>query len=302
MACRRPPRGGRRWGGRRSGVRAAADRWRRCSLISDGPVAQLSPTMSTFSGSMAARAALISVPRSIRPVSSIVTWHWIGTWRPTAAIARRAPMTDGLHGEEVEVGLEDEEVDPALEQAAAGLLVGVAQLGEADLAQRRGLGAGAERAGHEALPVRRREAVGHLAGDAGVGQGDLVGALGDVVLAERHGEGAEGVGLDHVGADLEVGRVEGGHHVGSGDAEDVGAALERRATEVVEAQVLGLHPGAGGAVVDDDALGHGVQECTAFTHHARLPRPPRASIIRSRRRPPAPGPAWGRSAGRAPRG
>jgi hypothetical protein len=68
-------------------------RWRRCSLISAGPVAQLMPTMSTFNGSMAASAAPISVPGSIRPVSSMVTWAWMGTWRPAAAMARRAAMT-----------------------------------------------------------------------------------------------------------------------------------------------------------------------------------------------------------------
>ena len=83
-----------------------------------------------------------------------------------------------------------------------------------------------------------------------------------------HGEGAEGVGLDHVGADLEVGGVEGGDHVGAGDAEDVGAALERGAAVVVEAEVLGLQPGARGAVVDDDPLRHHVEEAA---HRARLP-------------------------------
>ena len=46
-------------------------------------------------------------------------------------------------------------------------------------------------------------AVGHLAGDAGGGHVDLVGPLGDAVLAERHGEGAEGGRLDDVDADLE---------------------------------------------------------------------------------------------------
>ncbi len=67
-----------------------------CSPISVGPVAQLRPMMSMPSGSMAASAAPISVPTSMRPVSSMVTWHWIGTWRPTLAMARRAPMTEAF--------------------------------------------------------------------------------------------------------------------------------------------------------------------------------------------------------------
>ena len=74
-------------------ARRAGDRWRRCSLISDGPVAQLRPMTSGCSGSTAASAAPISVPGSMRPVSSIVTWPWIGTSRPAAAMARRQPIT-----------------------------------------------------------------------------------------------------------------------------------------------------------------------------------------------------------------
>ena len=55
------------------GMRAWAARWRRCSPISTGPVAQLMPMTSGFNGSMAASAAAISVPGSMRPVSSTVT-------------------------------------------------------------------------------------------------------------------------------------------------------------------------------------------------------------------------------------
>jgi hypothetical protein len=73
-----------------------ADRCRRCSCISEGPVAQLRPKTSGLSAPRATSAAPISVPSSIVPVCSIVTWSWIGTVRPTAAIARRAPMTAAL--------------------------------------------------------------------------------------------------------------------------------------------------------------------------------------------------------------
>ena len=61
-------------------------------------------------------------------------------------------------------GLDDEQVDAALEQALGRELVAVALVGEADLAERRQLGAGPERARH---PVLGAVAVGHLAGDAG---------------------------------------------------------------------------------------------------------------------------------------
>ena len=44
---------------------------------------------STPSGASAVTAAPISVPGSIRPVSSMVTWAWTGTARPARAMARR---------------------------------------------------------------------------------------------------------------------------------------------------------------------------------------------------------------------
>jgi hypothetical protein len=62
-----------------------------CSLISCGPVAQLSPITSTSGkASIAVTAAAMSVPISIVPVVSMVTWHISGTRRPVASKACRA--------------------------------------------------------------------------------------------------------------------------------------------------------------------------------------------------------------------
>ena len=61
------------FGSQEIGIRACAARYRRCSLISPGPVAQFSPIMSMPSGSRAVSAAAISLPSSIAPVVSIVT-------------------------------------------------------------------------------------------------------------------------------------------------------------------------------------------------------------------------------------
>ncbi len=74
-----------------TGSRACLDRCRRCSLISSGPVAQFSPIRSMPSGSSAVRAAPISLPSSIVPVVSTVTWVTIGMRRPDRSIARRLP-------------------------------------------------------------------------------------------------------------------------------------------------------------------------------------------------------------------
>jgi hypothetical protein len=118
----------------------------------------------------------------------------------------------GLGGEHVEVGLGDQQVDAALEQAPGHRLVGVAQVGEADLPQRGRLGARAHRPGDEPAV-----AVGDLAGDAGRRQADLVRPLGDAVLAQRHGERPEAVGLDDVAAGPEERVVQVGDDVGARD-------------------------------------------------------------------------------------
>ncbi len=78
------------------GILLCADRWRSGSYISAGPVAQLIPKTSGPIASSATRAAPISVPGSIRPVSSIVTWTCSGSSRPLVRIARRAPLIAAL--------------------------------------------------------------------------------------------------------------------------------------------------------------------------------------------------------------
>ena len=75
---------------------ALRERWRRCSLISAGPVAQLRPITSTPSGSSAVRAAPISEPISIVPVVSTVTLTRIGNFTPASAMARFAPTMAAL--------------------------------------------------------------------------------------------------------------------------------------------------------------------------------------------------------------
>ncbi|MQY11596.1 hypothetical protein SRB5_17150 [Streptomyces sp. RB5] len=68
-------------------------RYRRCSLISAGPVEQFSPIRSMPSGSRAVSAAPISEPSSIVPVVSNASEQISGTSEPSASIARRAPRS-----------------------------------------------------------------------------------------------------------------------------------------------------------------------------------------------------------------
>ncbi len=68
--------------------------WR---AISWGPVAQFIPITSTSGSAIrAASAAGISVPSSMVPVVSMVTWAMTGSRLPVATKARRAPITAAL--------------------------------------------------------------------------------------------------------------------------------------------------------------------------------------------------------------
>ncbi len=171
-----------------------------------------------------------------------------------------------LGAEEVELRLDQEHVDAALQQARGLNLVGVPQLGEADLTQRRELGPGTDGSRHQ--PV---VAVGHLAGDAGGGDVQLVGAVGDPVLGQRNGEGTEAGRLHDVDADLEELVVHGGDELRAGGDEQLIAAFEGLPAEVVRAQAQGLHVGAEGSVVDDHLLLDEVDVAAGDHGSSRLP-------------------------------
>ena len=249
-----------------------------------GPVAQLSPMKSMPSGSRAVSAAPISVPSSMVPVVSTVTWHeqrYVGAGRrdrPAGAVDR------GLGLQQVLGGLDQHRVGAAVDHAAGLRLVGVAQLGVGRVAQRRELGARPDRADHPARVVRGRALVDHVAGDARAGLGELLDAVLDAVFGEVGEVGAEGVGLDAVDADVEVGLVHRADDVDPADAEDLVAALV--ALVVVEAGALavvgGLQHRAHGAVGDHDALGQGrSQGLGRVAHRGHSRSRPRRRLTKS---------------------
>ena len=245
--------------------------------------------MPSTSGRIAAidtRAAPISLPTSMRPVVSIVTWTCSGTSRPGGGHRPAAADHRRLDLQQVHARLDEEQVDAADEQPAGLLLVGVAQVGEADVAEARQLGARADRAGDVAGAAVGGVAVGDLAGDAGGGDVELVGLVGDVVLGEDGGEAAEAGRLDGVDADVEERRVHPGDDVGPGEAEHLVAPLERRAAEVVGREVETLDVGAEGAVEDDHPLVHGIEVALAWPWLSRgYRRPSRRCVERSRATP-----------------
>jgi len=155
-------------------------------------------------------------------------------------------------------GLDHDRVGPTVEHAAAGLGVGVAEAGERGVAQRRELGARADRAQHVAGPVRRRHLVGHAARELRRLQRQIEDAVGDIVVGEVGEVGPERVGLDGVRAGLEVGAMDVLDDVGARVVEDLVAPLETG--EVVEGEISGLEHRAHGPVGDHHPLGESVQE------------------------------------------
>ena len=160
------------------------------------------------SGSRAVSAAAISLPSSIAPVVSMVTWAMISAPGPAAATARLRADDGGLGLEQVLAGLDDQRVRAAAQQPLRVDLVGVAQLAERGVAEGGQLGAGADRAEHPARTARRGPAVGGGPGEPGGRLGQLGDPVGDPVLAQVAQVRAEGVRGDAVRARLEVSVVD----------------------------------------------------------------------------------------------
>ena len=181
----------------------------------------------------------------------------LGLDRHDATVSDHGAMTGrdrGLAREQVVDRLDDQQVDAAVEEPERHLLVTGREVVVGDLAERRELRARSHRSGDESRRTGAGVGVGDAARDLGRHQREFVGALGDAVLGEHDREGAEGVGLDDVGADVQERSVQCLDGVGLGDDEDLVAALERRAAEVVGVQILELEVRARRAVVDEDAF------------------------------------------------
>ena len=195
-------------GSTRSAGRECCERWRRCSVISAGPVAQLRPKTSGFIATKAARAAPISVPSSIRPVSLHRHLHL-----DRHLAARRPPWRDGadhrgLGLQAGRTGLDEEQVDATLEETTghAPRTRRAASANDTWPSEGSLVPGPIEPATHESsvgLVV-----VSDAGRDACRREADLVGSVLQPVLGEHGGERAEGVRLDDVDADVEEGRVQ----------------------------------------------------------------------------------------------
>ena len=204
---------------------------------------------------MADNAAPISVPGSIRPVISMVTWAWMGTSLPPPRMARRDPAIAGLDAEQIELGLDQQQIDPAVDQSACLLLVGVAEFRVGDLAERCELGAWSHGAGHGSRAARIQ--CSELIGDdpcqlSGV-RVQLIATVGNVVFTQWNGESSECVRFGHVCAGCEVLPVHVADQLGSGVDQQLVASLEGCAAEIVGTEVERLDVRPRCPVEDDDA-------------------------------------------------
>jgi hypothetical protein len=178
----------------------------------------------------------------------------------------------------VEDRLHHQEIGPAVQEPPGLLPVGLHQLLEGDapvprVVHIRGHGGGVVRGSqdprHPAGAVRGggSEGVRLLPGQPGRGHVDVVHIRLHPVVGHGHPGGGEGVGLQDVGARLQVGPVDGPDDVRAGDPQEVVVPLQRLrvvrpplAPEVRLIQLVALDHGPHGPVQHQDAPGEGVSE------------------------------------------
>ncbi len=181
-----------------------------------------------------------------------------------APALRRHRSASADHGclrlQEVVTGLDEQEIHAALEQPARHHLIRVAQRDERDVAERRELRPRPHRAGDPSPSPVGGEVVADRRREPCRGDADLVRAILQAVLREDGRERAEGVRLHDVDADVEERGVQVADHVRSGHGEGIDAALDVGTAVVVDGWLAQMEVRADGAVVDDDALVHRLQE------------------------------------------
>ena len=204
-------------------------------------------------------AAAMSVPTSSVPVVSTVTWTISG--RLDARVPHRDPgaVDRGLGLERVLAGLAEDDVGAARDQArgldAERLLEGAV----GDVAERGQAGAGADRADHEALAAVACDQGDRLMGELGRAPVDLERPLAEVELAERDRRAAEAVGLERIGAGLEIAEVDLPDQVRAAQVQDLGAVL--LAPEVgLDREVAALDLGPHGAIDQKDPALEGLEK------------------------------------------
>ena len=197
-------------------------------------------------------AAAMSVPTSIAPVVSIVTWTMSGRLRPAAAKAARAPFTAALAWSgSWQVSIRMASAPPSIRPCGLDGK-GAFELAVGDMAQARQPRAGADRTDDEAGTAVAGQGLDRLPCQLGRAPVDLDRPLLEAELAQRDRRAAEAVGLDRVGPGAQVAQVDLADEVGPAEVEDLRAVL--LAPEVVEREVAALDLRPHRSIEEKDAL------------------------------------------------
>ena len=131
------------------------------------------------------------------------------------------------------------------------------------MAERGQLGPRPDRAEHEARATVGLELLGRFQGQFHRPLVDLEGFVFQPEFAQRDRRGAEGAGLDHVGADPVIAGVNVAHDVGARQHQDIGAVLMPPII-ALGIEVHGLNAAAEAAIGEENAgrkqvekMGHG---------------------------------------------
>ena len=176
----------------------------------------------------------------------------------------------GLGIQGVEDGLDQQQVDAALDKTADGLLVDIDEPGEGDVAvarvvdirrDRQGPARRSKTTGDETRFLRRAVLVGGCACEFCRLDIDLVCQLLHLVVGLGGAGRVEAVGLDDIRADLEIGLVDAADHIGLREHEQVVVALDvpvpvgkALAAVIRLLELVLLDHGAHGAIENQDAF------------------------------------------------
>ena len=161
-----------------------------------------------------------------------------------------------LDVEGVLAGLQQQQVDAAFDESGGLDVIIAGQFLEGDAAgDRDGLGGGAHGAGDEPGFVGGGRRIRRPPGQRGGLAVEALGLVGQAVLGQHHRRGAEGIGLNDVGAGLQVTPVYFLDDIGPGEGQVLVAPFVFRASEVIGSQVAVLDGGAHGPVHHQQALG-----------------------------------------------
>jgi hypothetical protein len=205
-------------------------------------------------------------PTSIVPVVSIVIWTKIGirsspVARPASTSASLTPLTAAFVGQQVLVGLAQEQVDAAVDQPARLLGIRVLEDVVRRVVKRSELGAGdrssrSHSGGRSACRVRDRRPRAAISAlrrlISRVRSATSNSARHDLVRAER-------VGFDAIGARFEIADVRRLRRSRARQVEDLGAVLHAEKV-LLDIPVMGLDPRAHRSIAEQDAGAQSVEK------------------------------------------